>query len=298
MRSRAKINNLQFIESNNMVRVASMLNQWALTQTAGTLLTNYGQAAWEYTSVGGLSPSTLAGPPSSFTYKTNWTTPSFTNDNLQLLIPQTIRIARNDLYMAYYDQSIGVHNPNYVEEFLDDAAARVSGQFANANFSANTVAGFAPLTVTFTNLGNTANISGYSWTFGDGLGTANSANPSYLYTTPGLYTVTFTANLVSGGTETLIKTNYIRVLAPPTISFVADNTTVGGGTTVNFTSTSTGTNSVFRWAWYRCMVLAGHPIMPRRADRLPLALFTRTQAPTLSGWWPIARVAPTAAIIG
>ncbi len=251
----AKINNLQFIESNNIVRDASLLKQWALTETAGTALTNYGALAWEYAGIGGLSSKYtnngikyLVGPPATFSYSTNSPTPNATNNNNQLLIPQDIRIARNDVYMAYNDQSLGVHNPTYVQALLDDAATRVTRQFTYANFSASTVAGFAPLTVKFTNLGTTSSITGYSWSFGDG-NTANIVNPTDIYTNPGIYSVIFAATTLTGS-ETLMKTNYIRVLTPPSVSFVADQTNVVAGTTVNFTSTSTSTSDVFRWAWY------------------------------------------------
>ena len=245
----AKINNLQFIETNNMVRVASLLNQWALNKTVGTPLTNYAQMAWEYTIPGGLSSPDAqhaSGPPSAFSAKYG-PMPAGTNDNLQLWLPQDIRLARYDLYMAYNDQSIGVHNPSYVQALLDDAATRVSRQFTAANFTAGPLAGFAPLTVAFTNLG--AGITASAWNFGDGVGTSLNANPTYQYTTPGIYSVTYTATTASG-TETLLKTNYIRVLSAPTVSFTADNVNVAAGTTVNFTSTSTGTNNIFRWAWY------------------------------------------------
>jgi PKD repeat protein len=245
----AKINNLQGIESNNMVRVTSMLNQWALTKTAGTQLTNYAQMAWEYTSPGPLGTTDAkhkSGPPAAYSSKFG-AVPAGTNDNLQLQIPLDIRLARYDLYMAYNDQSMGVHNPSYVQALLDDAAARVSRQFTGANFSANTVSGFAPLTVKFTNLGT--GITGYNWNFGDGVGTSASANPTYVYNTPGVYAVTFTATTASG-TETLVKTNYIHVETPPIISFTADNTSVAAGSTVTFTTTSSNTGDVAYWTWY------------------------------------------------
>ncbi len=247
----AKINNLQYIESNNIVRVASLLNQWALTEAPAILQTNYAQLAWEFTSPGVLgTPDSKhkVGPPSAYSSKFG-TQPSGTNDNMQLQIPQDIRMARYDLYMAYNDQSIGVHNPTYVQALLDDAATRVSRQFAYANFSANNLAGFAPLTVKFSNLGTTGSITGYNWNFGDGVGAASTVNPTYVYNTPGIYSVTFTATTATGS-ETLVKTDCIRVLPAPTLSFVADNTNVTVGTTVNFTNTSVNASSVFRYTWY------------------------------------------------
>jgi PKD repeat protein len=275
----AKINNLQYIESNNMVRVVSMLNQWALNKTAGTPLANYAQMAWEFTTPGMLSSPDAThkvGPPSAYSSKFG-PAPSGTNDNLQLQIPQDIRMARFDLYMAYNDQSMGVHNPTYVQSLLDDAATRVSRQFTAANFSANTVAGFGPLTVKFTNLGT--GITAYNWNFGDG-GTATTANPTYVYNNPGVYPVTFTATAATG-TETLVKTNYIRVLTAPTLSFVADQTSVAAGTTVNFTSTSVNTNNVFRWTWSPMLGVSGAPSFDI-AGGSPNFSYTYTNAGTYS----------------
>ncbi|MCX6896682.1 MAG: multiheme c-type cytochrome, partial [Verrucomicrobia bacterium] len=150
--------------SNSMDRVVSLLKQWGMaTNVAPNILrTNYGTCAWEFPSpltyfgakstniVGGATNRFLAGPPRSFTYKTNWTTPSFTNDNLQLsYVPQDIWMARFSLYCIYEDQSYGVHNPTYVKSLLADAETRVMNQFISANypaaFSADVVTGTAPL---------------------------------------------------------------------------------------------------------------------------------------------------------
>jgi len=218
-----------------------------------------------------------SGPASAFSAKYG-PMPAGTNDNLQLWLPQDIRMARHDLYMAYNDQSMGVHNPTYVQELLDDAATRVSRQFTSANFTASVVAGFAPLSVTFTNLGT--GITGYSWTFGDGVGTAASANPTYVYTSPGIYTVIFTAG-TGAGTETLMKTNYIRVLNKPTVSLLADNTNVVAGTTVNFTSASSVTNDIFRWAWYPRFGVSGASSYATPGGS-PAFSFTYTNAGTYS----------------
>jgi PKD repeat protein len=275
----AKINNLQFIESNNIVRVASMLNQWGLTKATGPL-TNYAQMAWEFANPGMLSSPDAThkvGPPSAFNAKFSAIPggdAKGTNDNLQLQIPQDIRIARFDLYMAYNDQSKGVHNPSYVQALLDDAATRVGNQFPAANFTANTLAGFAPLTVKFTNVGGTGN--SYNWTFGDG-NSAAIANPTNVYTTPGIYAVTCTAN----GTESLTKTNYIRVLNTPTLSFVADQTNVVVGTTVNFSNTSVNTQDVFRWDWYPMFGVSGAPSFTAAGNSTTFS-YTYTNAGTYS----------------
>jgi len=76
-----------------------------------------------------------------------------------------------------------------------------------ANFSVNTNSGFAPLTVTFTNL--SANATSYAWSFGDG-GTSISTNPAYTYTNTGDYSVTLQASAL-GVTSTNVQTGYIHV---------------------------------------------------------------------------------------
>ena len=261
----AKIANQKTTQSNSMDRVVSLLKQWATNVAPAILRTNYGPLAWEFPSIGALSKKVTnngvvyaVGPPSSFKFLTstnnnpiwpggtNWLTPSFTNDNLQLsTVPQDIRMARFSLYVVYEDQSLGVHNPSYVSALLADAETRVMNQFTTSNypasFAANTLKGFAPLNVAFTNYGAA---SSYSWAFGDG-GTTNVANPTYTYSTPGLYSVTCTAD-----GSPLTRTKYIWVQQRPTVAFTADNTTVAAGTTVNFSNTSSNTNDVYLWRWY------------------------------------------------
>lgn len=77
-----------------------------------------------------------------------------------------------------------------------------------ASFTAWPTAGVAPLTVAFTN----TTIGDYAeslWSFGDGM-TDIVINPTHIYTTGGLYTVTLTAN-GPGGSDTITKTKYIKV---------------------------------------------------------------------------------------
>ena len=259
----AKVLNQKTAQSNSMDRVVSLLKQWSTNVAPAILRTNYGPLAWEFPSIGAFSKKTTnngviysVGPPSSFKYMTNWTSPSFTNDNLQLsTVPQDIRMARFSLYVVYEDQSLGVHNPTYVSALLADAETRVMNQLITNNYSAafaaKTVSGFAPLSVSFTNYGTA---SSYSWSFGDSVGTSSSANPTYTYTTPGLYSVTCTAD-----GNPLTRTKYIQVLAKPVVSFTAVNTTVAAGTTVNFSNTSSNTSDVYRWTWSPMFGVSGAP---------------------------------------
>ncbi len=80
-----------------------------------------------------------------------------------------------------------------------------------ANFVGSPTSGDAPLTVNFTDL-STGNPTGWDWVFGDG-GTSTDQNPSYTYTTPGLYSVTLTATNTCGSDQ-LTRTDYINVTQP------------------------------------------------------------------------------------
>lgn len=84
------------------------------------------------------------------------------------------------------------------------------------------------LTVTFTDASTDAddNTLTYTWDFGDDTGTSNEANPTYIYTANGIYTVKLTVN---DGTdehtyeETIIVGNFAPTAA---FTYTADNLTV------------------------------------------------------------------------
>jgi PKD repeat protein len=100
-----------------------------------------------------------------------------------------------------------------------------------ANFTADNTSGVAPLTVNFTDE-STGEITDLSWDFGDGLGYSTQQNPSYAYNGLGTYTVSLTVT-GPGGTDTLIKTDYI------TVSNSTDGGGGGGGGGGCFISTAT-----------------------------------------------------------
>ncbi len=115
-----------------------------------------------------------------------------------------------------------------------------------ANFSATPTSGCASLSVQFTNQ-STGAATTYNWEFqGGNPATSSVANPTVLYSTPGVYSVTLTAGN-SAGTNTFVQTNYITVASPPTAAFT--NTTAGA--TVTFTNTTAsvagGGNNTYSW---------------------------------------------------
>ena len=79
-------------------------------------------------------------------------------------------------------------------------------------FSANdSVSCAIPFTASFTNA--STNGAGYFWDFGDGT-TSNNANPSHTYLKEGNYTVKLFVTNASGCTDSLVKTDFIKIKIP------------------------------------------------------------------------------------
>jgi PKD repeat protein len=116
-----------------------------------------------------------------------------------------------------------------------------------AAFSASSTTITAGGTVNFTDQ-STNSPTSWNWNFGDG-GTSTSQNPSYTYSTAGTYTITLTATN-SAGSDGEIKTGYITVnsvVVAPVADFIASQTTITAGGTVDFSDQST--NSPTSWSW-------------------------------------------------
>jgi PKD repeat protein len=110
-----------------------------------------------------------------------------------------------------------------------------------ANYTASPTSGCAPLTVQFTNA-SSANAVSYVWTFpGGNPATSTAANPTVVYNTPGVYSVTLEA--INGvGNSILTKTDYITVNTTPSAGFTSSTS----NSTATFTNTSTNAVS---YAW-------------------------------------------------
>ncbi|MBI3501887.1 MAG: PKD domain-containing protein [Bacteroidetes bacterium] len=127
---------------------------------------------------------------------------------------------------------------------LPTAAAQVT-----ANFSASPIAGCAPLVVQFTDM-SSGGVTSWNWDLGNG-NKPVIQNPSTIYSSTGVYTVTLT---VSNGSSsnTLIKVNYINVYNKPAAGFTMTDDTVCIGETVTFTDAtviSPGGAPIGTWAW-------------------------------------------------
>ena len=110
-----------------------------------------------------------------------------------------------------------------------------------AAFTANPSSGCMPLTVNFTNT-STGAVS-YSWAFpGGNPATSTATNPTVVYDTAGVYTVTLTATNANGSAT---ATQTVTVTTVPTADFTY---VITKDTTVTFTNTSTGATS-YLWTF-------------------------------------------------
>src|SRR5690606_28813423 len=84
--------------------------------------------------------------------------------------------------------------------------------------------------------------------FGDGV-TSGTRNPTHIYETPGVYTVSLTVT-TDVGTDTELKRDYIRVVAPPAADFTAAPTEGSAPLSVAFTDASDpGSAAITAWEW-------------------------------------------------
>lgn len=110
-----------------------------------------------------------------------------------------------------------------------------------AGFTANLTAGCVPLTVQFTSTSST-NATNFNWQFPGGMpGSSTVQNPSVVYATAGVYSVTLTVSN-SAGSNTVTQTNYIIVNPLTTASF---SSTINGAT-ASFINTSANA-SAYVW---------------------------------------------------
>ena len=108
--------------------------------------------------------------------------------------------------------------------------------------------GCGPLTVNFTDSSVASfGIASWNWDFGDG-GTDTVQNPSYIYQTPGIYTVLLMITDSNGCISTRTRVSYVQVIGPD-VNFGADTTTGCPNTTINFTDSTIFGAPITNWTW-------------------------------------------------
>lgn len=119
-----------------------------------------------------------------------------------------------------------------------------------ANFSASNTTITAGQSVAFNDL-STNSPTSWSWSFPGGNPTiSNVQNPIITYSAPGNYSITLTATN-SSGSDAETKTDYIVVTTaalPPVADFLADNTVITKGSTINFSDKSINNPTAWEWS--------------------------------------------------
>ena len=116
----------------------------------------------------------------------------------------------------------------------------------DAIFTVDVVSGYPPLVVNFTSQ-STGTIDRYQWDFnGDGIIDSDMENPSYLYTSPGVYTVKL---ITTGplGSDEATSTITVNAAVEAEADFTSDVTSGYTPLTVHFTNTSKGTTDTYQW---------------------------------------------------
>jgi len=117
-----------------------------------------------------------------------------------------------------------------------------------ADFSATPLSGYAPLTVSFTDLStSTMGIFRWTWDFGDGSGSSDQ-NPTHTYTAAGDYTVILEVE-DRCGPDSEVKEVYIHVEDPCKVDFTGVPREICEGETVDFTGTVEGECDISAWSW-------------------------------------------------
>lgn len=112
-----------------------------------------------------------------------------------------------------------------------------------AGFTASPTSGCAALTVQYTNT-SSANTTGYTWTFAGGdPATSTATNPTVVYNTPGVYSVTLVATN-SAGNSTVVQNDFITV----STTAIAGFSSVTNAAVVTFTNTSSNATS-YSWSF-------------------------------------------------
>jgi gliding motility-associated-like protein len=111
-------------------------------------------------------------------------------------VPYEIDLASNTF------ASIGL--PPFIQSFF---LASITAQ----NFCAGSVTTFS--------VNSNETFDNINWDFGDGIGTSNSENPSYVYVNPGEYTILAT---ITAGSETIVFSEIIQINQTPTANAVED----------------------------------------------------------------------------
>lgn len=112
-----------------------------------------------------------------------------------------------------YTVTLRVEDINGCEDSVSITAV-TAFQGVIADFAASDSFGCAPFTVNFTDQSFNFPSSNWEWDFGDGNSVSGIQNPTHVYANDGVYTVRLVVTDTLGCTDTLIRTDYIRLRHP------------------------------------------------------------------------------------
>ena len=115
------------------------------------------------------------------------------------------------------------------------------------SFTHNQITTTTPFEVQFNSVASGGPINTYTWTFGDGSPTSNTADPTHSYASGGFYAVTLTVSGPGGSDSAFSNIQIVETFAPPIANFSADVIEGGVPLTVNFTDLSSGNISGRNW---------------------------------------------------
>ena len=154
-----------------------------------------------------------------------------------------------------FDVTLTVTGPYGQDTILKEDLVDAQCSIPNVEFGADVTEGGAPLTVNFidtTDVASGCEPVSVEWDFGDGE-TSTEVDPTHVYQTKGMYSVTLTYSLQGGGTAQDTKVAMIRVVCGlPVAAFSADVTSGEPPLTVNFTDLSQDTEGceILGWTWW------------------------------------------------
>jgi PKD repeat protein len=143
-----------------------------------------------------------------------------------------------------YHVSLLATNSNGCQSVYNLPQPVVINPVPSPSFTVNATTACSP-SQSFNFTPSVTNASSYLWTFGDGT-TSTAVNPSKTYSSPGTYSVRLTVTNSFGCSDSLLRQNYITVLASanPTIS-----ATVTTGCVPVVTNFSTNITNATSYAW-------------------------------------------------
>lgn len=127
----------------------------------------------------------------------------------------------------------------------DTATLNILASEITADFSWNFSGICDPATITFTdNSISDTNVVGWSWTFGDGVGTSTLQNPAHTYQGEGSFSVRLVVTDLYGCKDSIVKS----ILIPkPTVDFVINKVELCTSDPAIFTNQSAGISLTYVW---------------------------------------------------